>query len=366
MHIVLNLDIGGSENCVVNMTKETDKDQFNVSVCCLEHKGVLAENIEKLGIPVYSLNKGVKFNFQTIKKLSNLFKENKIDVIHTHHLGPLIYGFPAALIVGIKNIIHSEHSYIYLANNKKLFFIAKYLFKNVNKVVGVCADVTNFIKNKMKINPSKAIIIHNGIDIDQYSKYDELQNNNKRDELGIEANSFVVGTVGRLDPIKNHKGLLNAFKTVLAIIPHAKLVIVGDGELKKELETLSGELKLNDSIKFLGMRKDIPEILKIMDVFVLPSFSEGLSIALLEAMASKKPIIASNVDGNKNILQNNINSILINPNKIEEITDAIINLSKDEKRRQELIKKSYNLVKEKYSLSTMTDAYQEHYKKGLK
>ncbi len=363
MLIIFNLETGGAEMLVLELAKKINRDLFEVSVCSIENMGSLKEELAKSRINTFFLDKKPRgFDIKVIFRLIRILRKEKIDVIHTHNLFTLIYALPASLIAGTPIKVHTEHSYNYFITSRKRRLIAKILFKIVNKIIGVCDDVSNFLLDEMRTNPNKTFTILNGIDIDKFFIPECCSILKNKDKLGFKENDFIIGTIGRLERVKNHKLLILAFKEGLRIEKNLRLLIVGEGSLREELVKLTENLSISEYVKFTGNRKDIPDLLNIMDLFILPSLSEGHSIALLEAMAAKKPIIASDVGGNKEIIKNGINGILFSNFDEATIAKEILNLHNDEKKRKRIAEEAYNSVKIHFSLREMVRAYENIYR----
>lgn len=180
-------------------------------------------------------------------------------------------------------------------------------------------------------------------------------------ELGISPDNFVIGNIARMVPLKNHKFLITIFKELLKDFSKLKLVLVGGGSLKRELEVYSEEIGLSNSVIFLGERKDIAELLTTFDLFILPSLTEGISITLLEAMAAGIPVVASEVGGNSEIIENKKTGLLIPVNNslkwVETIESTVIN----DDMRKNLSEKARIMVTECFSLGAMIDNYKKTY-----
>lgn len=359
LQLLFSLDIGGSETVAVNIARRIDRDKFNVTFCCLRGGGPLQIDLTESGVSYYIMNQQGGLDLKVIAKLTNLIHKREIDVIHSHHLGPLMYAWLSTRFTRTKTIVHTEHSYDYLETNAKLNRYARFFFQKPAKLVGVTEDVTNYIRNHFKMADSKLITIHNGIDLSKFSQ--GIERDKTRAELNIDKTSFVVGTVGRLEPIKNYETLITAFGMLVKSVPNSILVFVGEGSVRNRLESLVNDLDLTGKVIFFGLRRDIPNILKSMDVFVLPSHSEGLSIALLEAMSAKIPVVASGVGGNVNIITNGTNGILFEPKRPDQLSDALCRLWKDADLRKKYSENAFNVVKERYSLEKMIEAYQNLY-----
>jgi glycosyltransferase involved in cell wall biosynthesis len=186
-----------------------------------------------------------------------------------------------------------------------------------------------------------------------------------RRELGIGNNQRIIGTVARLDPIKNHACLIRAMKTLATQLPGVVLLIIGDGPLKGDLERLVGDLGLQNRIMFLGERTDIAELLAALDVFVLPSFSEGLSLTLIEACAAGRPMVATDVGGNREIVEHGINGLLVPSDNSEVLATAIFALLTDEGQAKRMGEAGRRRFEENFTLEKMVSTYQHLYNSCL-
>src|SRR5262249_47422157 len=205
----------------------------------------------------------------------------------THHLGQLLYSAVGARLAGAR-LLHVEHEFYTLASPK-----AKRLLRAAGKlaerVIGVSDEVVRFLVDKVGLPEAKVALIRNGVDTSRFRPPAEGQ----RAVLDIPPGRPVVSTVGRLDPVKDHRTMIAAFRSVVSVFPEAILVIIGDGPLRGELDSYVRQYRLEDNVRFLGERFDVQSLLPGMDVFVLSSVNEGLPIALLEAMACGRPAVAT-------------------------------------------------------------------------
>ena len=287
-----------------------------------------------------------------------LVKDNSIDVVHSHGYKSNFYGFLASLGLNIKRIATCHN---WLGKSKKMKFyekLDKLLLSKFDKVV-VVSDALKKDVLRSGIFEEKVVVIDNGIDIDKFKVIsDKLQ---VKKTLGIREEGYVVGTVGRLTEEKGHIYLIEAFRKVITKFSNAKLLIVGDGPLREDLELAVSSMKLKEKVVFAGMREDIPEMLNIMDMFVLPSLTEGMPMALLEAMASQTPIIATKVGAIPKIIDNGHSGLLIDPNDVIQLSRAIVNLLKSKEKAQSLSQNAYNLVKKRFSSERMAGEYAKVY-----
>lgn len=187
----------------------------------------------------------------------------------------------------------------------------------------------------------------------------------KKRDIGLGQDDLVIGIVARLVPVKNHICLLKAFSLIKDKLKNVKLMIVGDGELRSDLEAYVRANGLNRDVIFLGNRRDTAEIIKTFDLFVLPSFSEGLSITLLEAMACRKPIIATDVGGNREVIGNNEAGILVPSDSVEALVSAMLELFTNKNKATELGNAGFKRVDRIFSLSHMVRKYEQVYERLL-
>jgi len=357
-HFVYSLQIGGLEELVLNLVRKTDPDKYRLSVVVLREDGPLSAEIEKLGIPVHRLAGGEGFSWSLVRQLRALLRREKIDLIHTHDLGPLIYGGLAMFLAGNRNVFHTEHSYL-SQDSPRLRMFERWLSRWARMIIADSADVARVLVEEQKISRAKVITILNGIDLQRFESADPRA---FRRELGVDRGALLLGTVGRLVPVKNQSLLLRAFARLREKEKKAHLVIVGDGPEGAALQREAVRLKLQRWVHFTGSRRDIPQILASLDLFVLPSLSEGLSLTLLEAMAAGRPVVATRVGGNPEVIEDGHNGLLVTSDDVEELAAALQRLaSKRKTLAAGLAKQGRRTVAEKFSLEAMVRAYEKIY-----
>ncbi|MCK4401029.1 GT4 family glycosyltransferase PelF [bacterium] len=335
LQIISTLDIGGAERQLVELVKRLDKDKYNITVCCITRGGPFEEDLRKLGIEYHILYKKFKLDFTVIFRLIHLIRRKKIDLVHTWMFTSNTWGRIAAWIAGVPVIIAEEHGAFYSSLRHQIS-VDKLLLKCTDKIITVSDNLKESVERIGKIPHEKIIAIHNGIDINEFST--SINNANLKNELKIDSECPVVGIVARLDPLKDHESFLKAAGHIVKELPEVRFLIVGDGELMGKLESLAGEIGLREKVIFAGFRQDINNILSIIDVFVLCSTSEALGIAILEAMACSKPVVATNVGGIPEVVDDGRTGILVPPENPQALADGIIRLlkNKEEARRMGL------------------------------
>ncbi len=358
MHIVLGLDVGGLEYLVLNLLRKLNKTKYNLSICSLSAKGELEINFKEIKVPIYHVEKNEGIDLSLYFRLGRLFREKKIDIIHTHNSAAWFYGAVAAKLSGVKTVIHTEHSNV-LSSRKNLLLAESFLSIITNVIISDSEKVKQHLVKKQRVNEKKVVTILNGIDIDRFHTIIDIKD--KKKELGVSENSLVVGNVARLEPIKDHLYLLDIFKRISRQLPEAILLIVGGGSQAKKLENKARELEIEKKVIFLGTRSDVPEIVKIFDVFVLTSKNEGLPLSLLEAMASSKAVIATNVGGNPEVVIQGVTGFLLPVDEPEQMSEIIISLLQDKKLLNQMGNAGLKRVKEIFNLEGMVQKYENIY-----
>jgi glycosyltransferase involved in cell wall biosynthesis len=206
---------------------------------------------------------------------------------------------------------------------------------------------------------AKVTTIQNGVDLDRFSRASRSE---ARAALGVPDDTLVVGTVGRLDPVKDQSGLIRAFAGALPFHPGALLMIAGDGPCRAELAGVVRSLGLEQRVRLLGERKDVPNVLAGLDVFVLPSIAEGMSNTVLEAMASGLPVIATQVGGNPEMVEDGVSGLLVPARDPGALTAALRSYLSDPHLRSLHGKASRERVFRDFSLARMNGAYDHLYR----
>lgn len=351
----------GAENVLVQLATELDQNE-NCHVVTGVIKNLSTPHVEvvdqskKKGIETAVFPCSGKFDYKTVLQLRKFIKTNKIDIIHTHGYKSNLYSFFASLGVSVK-LVATCHNW--LGDNPKMklyasvdrFFLRRFAF---------VAAVSRAVQEKAlqsNIAPKKVRIIRNGIALSRF-KEQEFSTGFKK-YLGIPENHLVVGTVGRLSSEKGHRHLLNIVDALIKEYPQATFLIVGDGTLRKELQRGFNQ----ENIIFIGLRNDLPELYNCMDIFVLPSLTEGLPMVLLEAMASYLPVVVTRVGDVPKVVVENETGFIVDPGDEEAMKKCLLTLLDDSEKRKRMGQKGYQRVKEGYSSSQMAREYLQVYQK---
>jgi sugar transferase (PEP-CTERM/EpsH1 system associated) len=357
MHILPSLEIGGMENGVVNLVNGMDKNVFRPFVCCLEREGPLKEKLRR-DVTVLNLRQKEGIRFLLPFQLSVLFKKHGISIVHTHNFYTSLYGIIGARIAHVPVIIHGEHGML-MQQKKRRKIIAGLLIRGTDCVTTVSEELEGFLVNSMGISKNRVVTIKNGVEL---AKFENSNCESLRSSLGLQVENLVIGSVGRMVPVKDHVSLISAFAQVNRIIPNTKLLLIGDGPLHGQLERAAKDSGVFEKTRFLGERSDIHDLLELMDVFVSASLSEGMSNVILEAMASKLPVVATQVGNNPQLISDGITGRLVPAQQPATLAKAIVDVLSDAKKAKTMGKSGYEFVKQNFSLEKMVKDYEDLYK----
>lgn len=342
-HVTLGLEIGGQERLLVEMARHADHARFAWIVIVLGPRGKLADAIEAAGARVITLDTPNGFRPGLLLTLARLFREERLDVVHTHDDRPLIYGQPAAWWAGVPRRIHTHHHGRLPAISARQRWLIRVASRFVPRFVCVSQDSARYMVEQ-GVAESRISTLWNGIDLTRFAFQGPRQDG-------------VIVTVARLSPEKDIANLLHAAKR----LPTAAFEIAGDGPCRDELIKLANDLGVEGRVTFHGEVRDIPALLARARMFVLPSQSEGISLTLLEAMARGLPVVTTKVGGNPEVVQPGITGLLVPSRDPEALAGAIGELLRDPERSAAMGRAGRHRVENCFDIRKMTAQYEALY-----
>lgn len=352
LFVILSLEIGGMEQVVADLIRHVDLEQFTPIVACLESLGPIANELGKQGVTVVQVARMTPIlSFAYPAKLIKLIRDFHIDVVHVHsgcwHKAAL-----AASLCGIRNVIYTEHGRIF-PDSSAVMFLDRLYAPLTRHVVAVSDNLAEYMCSAVGIPEKKISVIINGINVERFRI---------ARRPSATADNLRIGIIARLAPVKDIATLVRAMAIVHQRNPHLLLSIVGDGPERDFLESLVNDLELSSVVTFHGFRRDIPEVLREIDIFTLSSLSEGTSITLLEAMASAKPVVVTDVGGNPAIVEQGVNGFLVPAGEPDSLAQALLRLANDPVLCQSMAAANINKVTEHYSIQAMARRYEALYR----
>lgn len=357
VHVVENLDRGGLERTVVDLIASQRDAGHECRVICLFKLGLLARELLASGVRVDACGKRPGLDLRALRRARALIRQSPDAVIHTHNAMAHYYAVLASLGLPVKCRINTRHGMGGRTRSGRQEWLYRQSLRGTDYAVAVCeAARQRFAADGM--HPRRALLsVPNGIRLERFRPADDVARQSLVAELGLPTGSRIIGTVGRLQPVKDHALLLRAFAKVRVQVPEAALVIVGDGPLRAALEAQAEQAGLSDAVRFMGDRHDVPRLLTGMEVFALTSTSEGYSVALLEACASSLPIVATDVGGNREIVRHGINGRLVPSGDTAAIATALIALLRGGEQAAAMGRAGYAWAQAEASFRTMAERY---------
>ena len=360
MQLVWDLGMGGLEKLAIDISNHLPQDQFSASICVLKPGGAMESRVDSDLVDLLCIRQYCGNDPTVPFRLARLLRRRQVDVLHSHAWGTLLEGISAAKLARVPAVIHTEHS---TTDRRRRRIIAQRVgWKMVNQVVACSGAVADRMTNIVNYPREKIRVIPNGVDLEQFRRLD-VPRRELREEFGLSGIGFLIGMVARFVPFKNHAGVLQALPKLHEAGIDAHLALAGSGPLRDQLETLSESLGITDKVHFLGNTNQTCRFLNSLDVFVSNSTSgEGLSLAVLEAMACEVPVVATAVAEHPNVLDDGRAGSLILPENEEALVEALLHLAKHPEVLTSLGQAGRQRVLDKYSYDGMMEAYQQLYR----
>jgi glycosyltransferase involved in cell wall biosynthesis len=355
------ISIGGAEKYLEILALHLNSENFNVKFAIPKSKGTedFVNELKSKGIQVDFIK---RFN---ILNILLYFRKNEPDYIHFN------LPYPTECVIAIlAGIIHAK-SKIFLTEHLVLpkyklrpfvKLIKKFIYAKIDKSITVSNTNKKVLIENFNLPENKIKVIYNCVDIEYIMNYNKEVVRDLKNKFEINDSAIVFGTVGRLDKQKGHQYLIDASKNVIEKVPNSLFLFLGMGKFRNQLIQKIKDNNMTEYFRLVGYQENLPEILALIDVFVLPSISEGLPFSVLEAMAAGKPVIATNVGGTPEIITNNVNGILVEPKDSDALSKALILFATDARKKKYIAEMGHKRILENFSLEKMISATEEIYK----
>lgn len=365
VHLIYRLDFGGLETMLVERINRMPADRYRHAVVCLTHYTDFSKKIAKPGVELFSLHKPAGMALGTHFKLWKLLRKLKPAVVHTYNLSAVEYGV-TTLLAGVPVRINGSHGRDASdpdGKNRKHNLLRRIMIPFYDCCYSNSGDLKAWNEAVVGVPASKSRLLHNGIDTLIYSPPTDQ---GRSDEFGgFPAGSFVIGTVGRVQEIKDHLGLIDAFTRLQAMLPDQKanlrLAIVGDGPLLQALKAKVAAAGIEDLVWLPGARTDVAAILRTFSVFVSSSIAEGTPGSVLEAMATALPVVGTRVGGVPEVVAENVTGLLVPARDPQALAGAIARYVLEPGLALQHGRTGLARVSQKYSIGAMLSEYLEMY-----
>lgn len=357
MQVLLSLDPGGTERLAIELTRRLHR-RHGMTICCLDRPGAWASEVEGLGVPVVALERSAGFVPRIGRQIATLARSRGVSVLHCHHYSPFVYGVLARLWSPVR-VIYTEHGRAHdgpPSGKRRL----------VNTILACVPDGVYAVSKDLKqhmvregFSADRIQVISNGVAAQ--ARPDAAARVRARVRLGAHATDFLIGAVGRLDPVKDLPTLIAAFSRVRRQIGNGRLILVGDGPSRDSLTAIIEQEGLHDCVTLLGQRADVAALLPGFDVLVNSSIFEGVSLTILEAMAAGLPIVATRVGGTPEVIEDGVTGVLVPARQPHAIVEALLRLAIDPDRGRTLGAAARERFETQYSIEQMVNRYASIY-----
>lgn len=366
-HVIFRLAVGGLENGVVNIVNNMENHAYRHAIVCMDKSSSFEERIKSTRVGVHEIHKKPGRDWGASMRLYKLFRKLRPSIVHTRNIGALDAILPA-IAARVPVRIHGEHGLdIWDLNVKKLKYqlIRRFHAPFINHFIAVSRQLDDYLRERVGIKSNRITRISNGVDQDRFSPPRNKAESRRRLSAAIKEETIVVGTVGRLEAVKDPLNLLRAVAHACSKEPtlqsKLQLVFVGDGSLKDELHSQAAHFGLSENVLLTGARDDVPEVLRAFDVFVSPSLAEGSSNTILEAMASGLPVVATDVGDNSNLVAEGESGRIVPRADPEALAAALSDyLRSPQKMRSDGVNARL-AIEQNFSISRMVSDYRSVY-----
>jgi len=361
-HVIFSLGVGGLENGVVNLINTMPEENYRHAIICIKNATDFRQRIKKQNVAIYELHKQEGHDFGAYLRMYRLLKQIKPAIVHTRNLAAIEYQLPAWL-AGVKHRVHGEHGWDVFdpdGNNKKYQQLRRFLSPLIDKFIPLSQHLEDYLRIKVGINPDKIVRICNGVDTKKFYPVSQKTSLPGCD-LPFNSEFIYIGSVGRMHGVKDQLTLVRAFIRLLEKQPELKanvrLIIIGDGPLRQQAIHLLESKGVAELAWLPGQRNDIADIMRRLDIFVLPSKAEGISNTILEAMATGLPVVATRVGGNPELIDDGETGRLVEKENNGDMTEALLDYVGNSEKRQRHGANGLEKVRRQYALEVMVNHY---------
>lgn len=363
VHVVYSLGMGGQERIISDLAFSQRKQGHEVAIFSLTRKdGPFHEMLEGYGIRIFEFHKRDGFSPSLLFKICSQLRNLSADVVHTHNHMPNLYGAIAGFLSRTPTVINTRHGYGGVKTNRRQEAIFRFSSLFTYRVVAVSKALVDHYIGIRAVSAEKVVCIPNGIDVKKYSSASPSDRSDFRKELGISSNTPLCGIVSRLSSEKNLFLFIDAVRRVTNKMPTAMFVIAGDGPERNALSAHISGNSLDDNVLLLGQRNDIPRLLSALDLFVLCSKTEGMPLTLIEAMAAGRPVIATDVGGVREVVEDGRTGIVIPSGDEVVLSEKMLELLLDRRKSKSLGSAAKERAFSHFHLSSMVDSYFKLYR----
>ncbi|HEX6287609.1 MAG TPA: glycosyltransferase family 4 protein [Herpetosiphonaceae bacterium] len=359
LHLCASLSVGGAERFLLDLAQRFDRERFEIHICCLNvlRNNALQDDFERLGLPLYIIGTKRLYDLRSILAVARYVHRHQIDIIHTQLTNADIVGRIVGRALGrpiistLQNEPHDYHRFRWI--HRWLNRVTARYF--ATRLIAVSNRLREQFIRAWHIPEDRIHTIYNAVPMEAYLAIPEGRPD-RADHDGP-----IITNIGRLSTQKAQHHLLDAARLVLDRRPDVRFMIVGQGRLDQPLKEQAQRLGIAERVTFTGLRHDIPAILAQTDIFTLPSLWEGLPLTGIEAMASARPVVLTDVGGNRELVESGVHGMIVPPGDVHALADALLELLNDEPRRLAMGRAARQRVRHEFDITTIAAQYEALY-----
>ena len=361
LHVIDTLGFGGAETFLIDLCVALPSDRYQTIVCAVAGEGPRAADLRRAGIEFLALQARSNWDATALVRLVRLMRRRNVGIVHTHLFVGGVFGRLASILAGVPIRLTTEQNAYAPGYTLPRWQVLtdSVLARLTHQMVAVSQGTQEFLVREESVPAEKIRVVPNAIQWPTPIPLSEVEA--VKQELGAAERFPFLGTVARLTPQKGLKYLIQAVSVLRSHFPDLLCVIVGEGELRPDLESLVRQLGVEHHIHFCGLRRDVAAILQGLDLFVLPSLFEGLPLSLLEAMAAGRPVVATRVAGSSEVIEDGVNGRLVPPKDADTLAQAIEALLTDQVLAQDLACRGQETIRDKYTIGPVAREYDRIY-----
>ncbi|MBL8817476.1 MAG: glycosyltransferase [Planctomyces sp.] len=361
-HVIHSLGVGGAEVLLDQMVRRMS-DEFRFVVAVLDEVGEIGERLRRDGVTVHHLHREPGIDRNCAQRLKAFADQQQVSILHAHQYTPFFQAMLSRGLVGRRPVVFTEHGrHVPDLPSRKRMIVNRLLLRKRDRLIGVGEAVADALIKNEGLPAQRVEVIYNGVDLNRYQHTDASARELIRAEFGFNSTDFVAVQVARLHDLKDHETAIRAMKVVCEEVPHARLLIVGDGDCRSRIEQLIEENQLEFNVVMAGARNDVPDLLAASDLFLMTSISEGIPLTLIEAMAAGLPVVSTAVGGIPEMIESGVSGYLHEARDVGGIAASVISLTRDLEQRHRISVNGRKTALEKFSLETMLLQYRQVYR----
>lgn len=356
-HVIHALGVGGAEVLVDQMVRRMS-DEFRCIVAVLDDVGEIGERLKREGFLVEHLRRQPGIDRQCARRLREFADHEGAMVLHAHQYTPFFQSMLSRGLFGTRPIVFTEHGRHFPdLPSRKRSVVNRLLLRRQDRLIGCGEAVRRALIDNEGLPESRVEVIYNGVDLSALSRPDLNARANIRAEFGLEASAFVVAQVARLHELKDHQTALRTIDEARKTVPGIRLLLAGDGDQRAAIENTIRQRGLEQHVILAGTRKDVANLLAASDVFLLTSISEGIPLTVIEAMAARRPVVATAVGGLPELVENAVTGFLASAKDELGLANALVTLANDSTLRHQMAERAADRAEARFSLNGMLRSY---------